>query len=195
MTDPGTRRSTFWPTVLVGGSAAALAAVAAGRTWATARPPTPPGAVEQTIAGSDVAPPVLALALVALAAWGALLVLRRRARRVVAVLGALSSLGVVAITAGSGGTARDRAAELVPGDATAAVVGLHPWLFVTCLAGAVTVVGFGAALAWSGTWPELSGRYDAPGSTRSGTAATPGEAPLDETELWRALDDGRDPTG
>lgn len=186
------RSRPFWPTVALGAGASALAAVAAGRTWATAESAVGGESAGAAVSGSDVAPLALALALVALASWGALLVLRRRARRGVAVLGLLSSLAVAGISATSAGAARDRVGELVLGESGSAAVDLSTWFYLTPLAAAVAALLFVAALLWARGWPEMSGRYDAPvARAEDGGAA---EAPQDETDLWRALDDGRDPT-
>ena len=94
------RERTFGPTVFLGLASATLAAVAAARDWATSRSLTAEVAASEAATGfatgSEVAPLALALALVALAAWGAVLVLRGRARNVVSLLGLLASAGVLA---------------------------------------------------------------------------------------------------
>src|SRR4051794_41322100 len=74
------RFRSFAPTVLGGLAGAAAAAVAAGRTWATASGSAAGVPVRAGASGSDAAPPALALALVSLAAWGVVLVLRGTAR-------------------------------------------------------------------------------------------------------------------
>jgi hypothetical protein len=47
------------------------------------------------------------------------------------------------------------------------------------------------AVAWLPDWPEMGSRYDAPGA-----APPPTPDPEDQSslELWKAMDEGRDPT-
>ena len=99
MAETPARRNTPWqtfgPTVLAGLVGAGLAAVAAGRDWATTLVTSGVRATA-AVKGSTSAPLAIALALVALAAWGVVLVLvRGRLRRLVALVGALASAGVV----------------------------------------------------------------------------------------------------
>lgn len=140
-------RRSFWLVTLVGAGLAAIAAVSAD---------------------SDAAPLSLALALVSLAAWGAVLVLRRIGRRIVSVLGVLA-----AATAGISGIV----------EAPGAVGG---WLPV--LASAVL---FAVAFVLAPQWPEMSARYDAGGGAadegRDRARAVP-------TDPWKAIDQGHDPT-
>src|SRR4051794_40604755 len=103
------RSRSYGPTVLVGLAGATLAAVAAARDWARASGSAAGVDVAAAVKGSATTPLAVALALVALAAWGVVLVLRGRPRRAVAVVGALASAGVL----GAGGRALGRA----PGDA------------------------------------------------------------------------------
>ena len=95
MTDPGartTRGGSFAGTVLVGLASAGLAAVASNAVWAADEAPAGGSPGQAGLAGSDAVPVVVPLLLVALASWGAVLVLRRRGRRVVTVLGAVAAL-------------------------------------------------------------------------------------------------------
>ena len=88
-----TRSATFGPTVVIGPASAVLAAVAASRDWATASGSAAGVHVTGSVKGSTTAPLAVALALVALAAWGVVLVLRGRVRRAVAIVGALACGG------------------------------------------------------------------------------------------------------
>ena len=56
--------------------------------------------------------------------------------------------------------------------------------------GVLALVAFAAALGWLRGGPAMGTRYDAP-ATR---AAQDEAAPASEQDMWRALDDGRDPT-
>jgi uncharacterized membrane protein (TIGR02234 family) len=185
----------FAPVLVLGPGSAALGAVAAGQEWATASA-TGPGPRDVAAAGTDVAPVALPLALVALACWGAFLVLRTAGRRVVCALGVLSSLGAavaVLVTVPDAGAV---AAELVS-DSDAATTSTSAWPWVA----AASLVTSAAAFALAGVrcprWPQMSRRYDRPGDRpgRPSTAAAD-EASEDArpADLWRAMDDGRDPT-
>lgn len=184
-----TRSRSFGPTVLVGLAAAALTAVAASRTWAHASGRSAGIDVAASSTGSSSAPLAVALALVSLAAWGVVLVLRGRARRVVAVVGALAAAGVVAATVVSAGRAQHDAVRAVlakGGTGDAFSTSLTAWYFVCAVAAVITLVAFVVAVVAAPRWPAMGSRYDAP-------AARAAE-PQTEQDLWRALDQGHDPT-
>ena len=86
-------------------------AVAASRDWATGSGSAAGVDVTASVKGSSSAPLAVALALVALAAWGVVLVLRGRARRVVAVVGALATAGSCSRPSTAFGRRRDDVAE------------------------------------------------------------------------------------
>ena len=48
------------------------------------------------------------------------------------------------------------------------------------------------------TWPEMGSRYDAPTGARGSDSTGPAEArtdhPTENIDIWKALDEGRDPT-
>ncbi|HSV40952.1 MAG TPA: Trp biosynthesis-associated membrane protein [Nocardioidaceae bacterium] len=171
-------RRTFWPTVLVGAGVSALAAVGAARPWATASNSAPDAAK-----GSDVAPLALALALVALASWGAVLVTRLRGRRVASLLGLLASAGAAAVVLLSREEAQDAAEANTIGPAWRASASITEWFYVAGLTSAVAGLLFLAALKWAPGWPEMGTRYDAPKTEQS-----------DQADLWKSLDEGHDPT-
>lgn len=181
-----TSRSSFGPTVLLGLCAAALATVGSGRAWAEATT-TAQGRRTVTAAGTDVAAGALPLALVALACWGAFLVLRSRGRRVVAGLGILATVGCgVAVVTGAG-DARETAAGML-GGASDITVSTSSWPAVTIAACVAAAAAFAVAVFRAPGWPEMSARYDSPASRDEEPES------MSDTELWRALDDGRDPT-
>lgn len=189
-------RSSFGPVVLTGLVSSGVAVLAASRDWARAEGDSVGVPVEAAVGGTTAAPLPWALALVALASWGALLALRGRARSVVAALGALAVAGgVVAVLVGTG-AARDAAtAEAVQRGAVpeTVTVSLTVWPWVTLV---VLVVAFAAgvvAVRRAASWPSMSRRYDAPtagGTASAGAAADDAGA----RELWDALDEGHDPT-
>ncbi len=137
------RTSGLGSVLAVGAGAAALGVFAAGRTWATAAT-TSPGRREVAVAGSDVAPVMFPLALVALACWGAFLVLRTPGRRVVAVLGALAAGGGALAAILSAPDATGAAADLLSATADGGTsTTAWPWV---------------GAVAWSSAWPPSRSR-------------------------------------
>lgn len=182
----GRARSSFGPTVLLGLGAAAVATVGAGRTWAEATT-TAQGERTAAAAGTDVAPAALPLALVALAAWGAVLVLRSTGRRVVAVIGLLAVAGAAAAVALRAGDAEAIAGRML-GGASDVTVTSTSWPVVTGVACLVAGAAFLVAVLHAPRWPEMSSRYDAPADR------VQGDEPMSDADVWRALDEGHDPT-
>ena len=183
------RDRSFGPTVLVGLAASALTSVAAARDWARASGDNAGVSVDAAARGTDAAPLALALALVALASWGVLLVLRGRTRRVVAVVGALAAAGVVAAVVSAFGSAQDVAVEAVQGAGATSdtfVTSLTAWYWTTGVAGVLSLAALVVAVVRAPRWPAMGSRYDAPAARR--------EAPTTEEDLWKAIDQGHDPT-
>jgi uncharacterized membrane protein (TIGR02234 family) len=194
------RSRSFGPAVLAGLAGAVLAAVAAGQDWAKASGSAAGVDVAAAAKGSATAPLGIALALVALAAWGVVLVLRGRARRLVAVLGTLAAAGVVASVVTGFQRAQDDAVEAVTakggtGDVVSA--SLTGWYYACGVAALLTLGAFAVAVVASPGWPAMGSRYDAPGARPPGAPAASDEQsaePATERDMWHALDDGRDPT-
>jgi uncharacterized membrane protein (TIGR02234 family) len=189
------RRRTFGPVVLLGLASAGLLAVAGNRSWAEATGGSA-GQLSSLALSVDAgkAPAAGALALVVLACWGVVLVSRGRVRRAVAALGVLASVAaLVAVVAGWGSvvdTLRSDYAEVGLADVSVS----HTWWFWAAAAGAVlSLVATGLAVWWAPTWPEMGSRYDAPaGAAAPAPPADPAEQ--SNLELWKAIDEGRDPT-
>jgi uncharacterized membrane protein (TIGR02234 family) len=183
-------RRTFGPVVLLGLASAGLAAVAGNRAWVRWTGHSESQFSSLTITGDDSAtvPLAGALALVVLACWGVLLVTRGRVRRAVAGLAALGSVGLVLSGLLGRGSAtdglRDSLSEVGVDDLTTATTSWY-WIFLACAV--LSVLATVAAVWFAPSWPAMGSRYDAPGA-----APPPGE----ETglDLWRAMDEGRDPT-
>jgi uncharacterized membrane protein (TIGR02234 family) len=183
-------RLRLGPTVVLGLAGAGLATVSSAQVWARARA-TEPALRTVEARGGEVAPVALPLALVALASWGAVLVLRRRGRRVVAALGLLAALGVVLAVVLRAHEAPGVAAALLSTSAgtVSSTTTAWPWLAVT--GALVSALASAVALREAGRWPEMSSRYDAP--TGEAIPAPEAEEPS-SVDLWKALDEGRDPT-
>lgn len=200
-----TPRSTFGPVVLLGLAASGLAAVAGHHALlevpdALLKASGPAAFATQDQRGVDV-PLAGALALVALACWGVLLVTRGRVRRVVALIATLAAAGVL-VAAVFGGFVDVASAEADLGariSPTGQSVPLDRtiWLWLTVLTAAVSLVAGAAAVRFSPQWPEMGSQYDAP---TGGSAATPATSPaadpgsLSNLDLWKSLDEGADPT-
>ena len=181
-------RSGFGPIVLAGLAAAALTCVAAGKPWFRAN------IDYKLLAGvadpdkSADMPLALALSLVVLAGWGALLVTRGRVRRAVSAVALLAAIGVAACVVVAPFTLPDQVRDNLL-DASDASVPPTGWYFTAAVAVAVSIVALAFAWLRVQTWPAMSSRYDAP-------ATGAGEATVGSTgtDLWKALDAGHDPT-
>ena len=205
MADPRRSRRTFGPVVLLGLASAALAAVAGTKPWLDVEPP---GGECPAVPGVDYAalelgsPLAGALSLVVLAAWGVVLVSRGRFRRVVAALAVGASAGylVTAIEAYSSlkDAARREAVEAGAApwrDCPAVSVWMNnDWWPAALVAGVLCVAAAVAAVVLVPSWPEMGSKYDAPAGARATGEARPTDAPESNIDIWKALDEGRDPT-
>ena len=178
-------RRLFGPTVLLGLAGSGLAALAGGKPWAV--PDSRAGSALVDHSGGHV-PLAGALGLVSLACWGVVLVTRGRVRRAVAALGAVVAVGLVVTVVVGRASALDsaRAATVVldSGGTSAHVTG---WWWAALVGSLLALAASGLALRFCGSWPEMGSRYDAP-------AARPQVEDLDDLDLWRAIDQGHDPT-
>jgi len=186
-------RRSFGAVVAAGLVFAGLAAVASRQPWAHGSAPGGFGELSATVEAGKV-PAASALSLVVLACWGVLLVTRGRVRRVVAVLALLASLGLAVAVVVAFSTAPDHVRDAYHELGVAHPdTGLSGWYWVAAVATVGTVLTTAAAVRLVPGWPEMGRRYDAPADA----APTPGEQPPEEQEnldLWKAMDEGRDPT-
>jgi uncharacterized membrane protein (TIGR02234 family) len=191
-------RTGFGPVVLAGLASAGLAAVAGTRAWVegTSGQLSTETAGDAAVVGSAVAeglgemPLAGALSLVVLAGWGVVLVTRGRFRRVVTGVAALAAVGLVVTTVWALFTLQDSVADqlMAASGADTADVHLTGWYAAACVAALGCVVTTLLAVRLVPAWPEMGRRYDAP----AGEAA-PAE-PQGNLEIWKALDEGHDPT-
>jgi uncharacterized membrane protein (TIGR02234 family) len=173
--------------VLAGLASAVLFAVAATRGWATTEGRAAGIRVEASVTGSESEPLVAALALLALASWGVVLVLRGRARQVLAGVGLLAATaGLAAVLLAFAEVQDDALAAAVARGATddTFTTSLSPWYYLTAVGALVTALAFLVAVRTARSWPAMGSKYDAP---------TAPSKPVEE-DMWRALDEGRDPT-
>ncbi len=186
-------RKTFGPVLLVGIASGILAAVASNRAWVvdaagSAHSSDPLGVV----ADAGEMPLAAALSLVVLACWGVLLVTRRTVRRVVAVLGLLAAAGLVATVVVGWTTLPDAVTDAIAeqrGSGDAVATDTTAWFWAAAVGALVSLVATALAARWVPHWPEMGSRYDAPGADRP-----PEPEDASSLDLWKAMDEGRDPT-
>jgi uncharacterized membrane protein (TIGR02234 family) len=133
------------------------------------------------------------LALVVVTAALAVLAASPRVRRAVGVFTVLVAVTAVVVVL-FGGSSLDRAVDRAVKESPAFTgTGDHgfttsAWKYVTAVAFVLAALLGGITARLGATWPTMSSRYDAP-------AARPAvEAPQSDAEMWKALDEGRDPT-
>jgi hypothetical protein len=187
---------SFGAVVLGGLGGGTLAAVAGARPWAEGRSGTVDTATDAAAAqlgSAQEMPLAAALALVVLACWGVVLVTRGRVRRTVAALGALAAAGLVVTCVVGFSSVQDSltGALLTASGTDTATVSLTGWFWAACVGAVISLATTVAAVARAPRWPEMGSRYDAPGA---GTGAAGGGTGGSNLELWKALDEGEDPT-
>lgn len=177
---------------------------AASRTWASVEV-APEGMTAETVSvtGSTAVPLVAAMAFVVMAGSVAVVASSGWLRRGIGVLVALAAAVAVYTAATAGEAVDDALGEAVASspsmtagqgqqDALVADADATWWRWVS-LGGAVVAVGVGCTVvARGGRWPRMGQRYEAPGATRRDT-----ERPVEDRDvgdLWKALDEGEDPT-
>ena len=181
------RRRTFGPVVLLGLLGGGLLAIAGNKPAAEA------DATSGFVTYDAHMPLVTALGLVVLACWGVVLVTRGRVRRAVAVLGVLGSAGALAATLAAWSQVPDQLRdELVGVGVSDAGIGHTAWWWLALLGSVLSVAATVLAVLLTPAWPEMGSRYDAPATA----AAAPEQPPEEQSslDLWKAMDEGRDPT-
>ena len=202
MADPRDARRTFGPVVLLGLGAAGLAAVAGSKPWMTGES----GSVDAdgssamasvlSLDGAQDSPLAAALALVVLACWGVVLMTRGRVRRAVAVLGLVAAVGLSIVTIEAFWSLPDKLADSlleVSGTDTVSTQ-VTAWYAAALVGAGLSVAATLAAVVLVPGWPEMGSRYDAPTGQQAPADATAAAAPTENIDIWKALDEGRDPT-
>lgn len=184
-------------TLLLGLAGAVAVTVAVTRPWirGTADVPGLP-TIEADVSGTTLSPLAGALGVVLLASFGAVVATRGWVRRALGGLVVVASV-IVLVSTVAPPDAADALEEALSakgwagGDYTRDAVGWR-WL---ALVGAVSCLLAGCAVALRGhRWAVMGSRYDAPAATSPRPAAGAADQELDDAELWRALDQGHDPT-
>jgi uncharacterized membrane protein (TIGR02234 family) len=181
--------------LLLGLLGAVGVAVGGSRPWVGASG-TEPGlpTIHVTASGADLAPVAGALGFVILAGFGAVIATRGWWRRALgAVIGIASVVVLVAVLVPGGSTEAVTSALAAKGwTGGGYTTSTQPWRWLV-FAGAVATAGAGAITARYGhRWAVMGARYDAP-REKSAVIARPAHD-LSETEVWQAIDQGRDPT-
>ena len=202
MTARLTRKRVVSSTVAV---PAVVLLLATTRTWLTGRSAEPllgGGAVSAT--GSQVAPGVVALALVCLVALVTTLTGGPAVRRVSTVALVLAAAGAVALTAvpltrPEEALGRVAAAALGRTGVVATSANVSAWAWTALAAGLVLVLAAVLAAVAARRWSGLSNRFDAPGdgseaTTGTGDVTTAGTGQGTHRTAWDELTEGRDPT-
>lgn len=205
MTSSRRHRIEFGLALLLDLVGAAAALLIAGRAWQsvlTPRPrPLPQDLLHVTGRTLDGAP--TALALVALAGVVAVLATRSRVRRGVGAVIALAGAALVwrsclHFSAVSASRARSFVIDQHPQVSIPASglerVSVHAaWPALSAVCGVLILVA-GALIAWrGGHWAAMSTKYDAPARARDADDEQ-AERVRAHAALWRALDEGEDPT-
>jgi len=181
------RRNLLAPSVLlllaIGGGT--LAAVRATWARATASAPGLPE-VDLAVSGADVVPGAVGLAVLAMAAGAGVLAAGPRLRRVIGAVVVLAGVVGVVMSVATDSAMRTAQARAID---EAAVSGIAvDWS--STAAQALSVAGFvlvaltGVLVAWLGPrWATMGRKYE-----------TPAAREPESSDLWKAMDDGVDPT-
>lgn len=182
------------------------------RTWLTGRSTEPLlGGGNVSATGSQLAPGVLALGLVCLAALVAMLTGGPRIRRTASVLALLAAGGAVALTIGTvtdqaGSLGRVAASGLGRTGQVATTATATGWLWLTVVAAFALVLTAVLGAVAVGRWAGLSARFESPATAGAGEPAQAGggsdAAAADATaagrgtrrSAWDEVSEGRDPT-
>jgi uncharacterized membrane protein (TIGR02234 family) len=194
----GRRRRTFVPALLLGLAAAGAVAVAGNQAWVEPAGDGPTGSVGQVaaIAQDASSPLTTAVALVALACWGVLLVTRGTFRRAIAWFGVVVAACLVLTAVLAWVSAPSQLEDVMAQYGVTSPDVARTWW--SWLAVGATPLALAAALLAArdvAHWPQMGSRYDAPGASAD-DAAGRAEPPEEQSsiELWKSLDEGSDPT-
>lgn len=182
---------SFAGVVLLGVASAALVATAGSHRWVdfTVKPS------EISLVGSDIGevPLATALGFVLLASWGVLLVTRGQVRRVFAAIGLVATLGLaVCVVVGLVSLPGDVKDRFPSGYSV--TTSYSGWLWTALVAVLVSLVATAAAVRRAPSWPAMGRRYDAPGAQAEQVDVASLDPDADNREMWKALDQGQDPT-
>lgn len=189
-------RRLYAPVVLATLATGGIAFLAAGRTWAEADVKAE-GLASATVrvTGTDAQPLVSALAIVVVTAALAVLAAGPRLRRVVGALTVLVGVGGAVLVPRSGSGVLDdalrTAAEKSPAYTGPSSIGdtSYSLWYLVAIAAFVAAAGLGVTtVRLARQWPTMSSRYDAP------SARPVRDEAVTDSDMWKAMDRGDDPT-
>ncbi|MFC7497509.1 MULTISPECIES: Trp biosynthesis-associated membrane protein [unclassified Nocardioides] len=187
------RRRTFGPVALLGLAAGGLAAVAGTKPAVEGEGEAARATSSMLVSFDAHLPLVTSLGLVVLACWGVLLVTRGRVRRAVAALATLAGAGALVAALAAYSQVPDQLRDEL------ALVGIADpdlsrtaWYWAAVAGTVLATIAGALAFLWCPSWPEMGTRYDAPGSAEPAPVAPAEEQ--SNLDLWKAMDEGRDPT-
>ena len=173
----------------------AVALYAATRTWVSMTVATPGLPSDRvTVAGSEAAPVLVAIALVVAAGGLAVVASGGWVRQLIGLVVAAVSLlaAITAFRVDAAGHPLAIALRASPAYVGTAPESVHhaPWQIATIALFALgSVLGI-IVFAGSRSWPRMGRRYGSPADARGpGPAAEP-----EATDLWKAFDEGEDPS-
>jgi uncharacterized membrane protein (TIGR02234 family) len=189
----GRARGAYIASLLTGVLGGGLVAVAAAKPWATATIgaqglPELPVSVD----GADAVPLVAALGLVMLAGAASLAATRNQGRRLAGLLLVMAAVVVGWQTLAAGPAITDAMREQTVGSVGSAAVpdaNGTAWRWLTLVGAGLSLAAGLAAVSKGPDWPAMGSRYDAPTSARSKSPDV-----REDVDVWRAIDEGEDPT-
>jgi uncharacterized membrane protein (TIGR02234 family) len=186
----------YGATIVLGLVCAGALSVCVSRPWVTATA-TVKGlpVISASVDGADVAPLAGALGFVLLAAVGAVIATRGWVRRGLGVLIMLAAAAVVVAAVHPGDTrgAIEQALSAKGWSGGPYDAGTSAWRWLAAAAGLGCLLTGMLTARYGGSWASMGARYDAPGRDADAPAIETQGTPT-ETDLWRSIDSGRDPT-
>ncbi|MBA2559284.1 MAG: Trp biosynthesis-associated membrane protein [Propionibacteriales bacterium] len=189
------RAPGYGPTLVLGLVSAGATTVGMSRPWLSAAAtvrglPT----IRAHVDGADLAPLAGALSVVLLAAFGAVIATRGGVRR--ALGGLVMACAVVILVAvvhpGDVGPAIEQGLSAKGWSGGDYHTSTLPWRWLVGVGGAGCLLAGSLVEIFGGGWATMSTRYDAPTSAERHRSAEPVDP--SETDLWRSIDRGHDPT-
>jgi uncharacterized membrane protein (TIGR02234 family) len=189
-------RQLYARTLLLGLVSAGAVSVGVSEPWVTATATvTGLPVISASVDGADVAPLAGALGFVLLAGLGAVVATRGRVRRGLGVLIVVAAAIVLAAAVHPGDTQRgiEQALAAKGWSGGPYRTGVGWWRVLAAVGGCGCLLSGALVARFGARWASMGARYDAPGTT-AGTAAGDLPATPTETDLWRSIDSGHDPT-
>lgn len=204
-TTPGSGRRLYAPAVLAGVVAGAVMLFAGSRTWASAEVAPAGMTVDDVdVTGATSVPLVSAMAFVVMASAVAVMASGGWLRRAIGVLIVVAA-GAAAVAVVMAGSAIDDAVRdavaVSPsmtggsdeGETFVDAADQTVWRWIALVSALVGVVAGAAVIRYAKAWPRMGSRYDAPTAPTRHEVSKPAEE-RDAADLWKALDEGDDPT-